>query len=189
MAISGEHIKEVLVRKVEKGNQAYCEIFSHKLIDTHSKHIARINESTNTVHRLSQKVGYNIDIIGSHRKTILEDERQRIQNMKNATCLRAARFVISSDGRVWADNTHWTIAYILRFGCDVTLKDIPSYVVDFRSNIPIIIEYKNILFDSLYCIKSAVACAKRIQDRLDNGWRPIDISFTINDLINDLYDK
>lgn len=52
-----------------------------------------------------------------------------------------------------------------------------------------IIEYDNILFDSMYCIKSAIACAKRIQDRLDKGWRPINTSFTINDLIKDLYNN
>lgn len=189
MAIPGEHIKKFLVCKVDKENQDYSEIFNYKLINTHSKHIAYINEMTHELHKLSLKVDYNIDVIGSHRNTTLEDERQRIQNMKNSSCLRAARFVICSDSRIWADNTHWTIAYILKFGNSVTLKDIPSYVVDFRNDIPIIIEYDNILFDSMYCIKSAIACAKRIQDRLDKGWRPINTSFTINDLIKDLYNN
>lgn len=189
MAISGEHIKEFLVSIVEKDNKYYSEIINHKLINTHSKHIAHISDITYKVHELSQKVGYSIDIIGSHRNTVLEVERQRIQNMKNSTCLRAARFVISSDGRIWADNTHWTIAYILKMGYEVTLKDIPSYIVDLRNDTPIIIEYDNVLFDSMYCIKSAIACAKRIQDRLNNGWRPENITFTINDLIKDLYNR
>ena len=187
MAISGEHIKEFLVCRTEKENPYYSKIINYKLINTHSKHIAHINDTTYKLHELSQEIGYNIDIIGSHRNTVLEDERQRIQNMKNSTCLHAARFVISSDGRIWADNTHWTIAYILKMGYDVTLKDIPFYIVDFRKEIPAIIECDNILFDSTYCIKSAIACAKRIQDRLNNGWRPLNITFTIYDLIKDLY--
>lgn len=190
MAITGEHIKEFRVYKFEETTSSqYNEIFSQRLVDTQAKHIAYIDSKTEHLHKLSIAVEYNIDIIGSHRNTVLEDERQRILNMKNSDCLRAARFVICEDGRIWADNTHWTISYTMRFGNDVTIRDIPAYIVDFRSSIPTIVEHGNVLFDSMFCIKSAIACAKRIQDRVNNGWRPIDISFTINDLINNLYNK
>jgi len=189
MAITGEHIKEFSICKLEKENQNYSDIFNYKLINTHSKHIANIDEATQKWHDLSKQVGYDMDVIGSHRQTTLEDERRRIQNMKNSSCLRAARFVVSLDGRIWADNTHWTIAYILKYGNMTTIKDIPSYIVDFRNNTPIVVEQKNVLFDSTYCIKSAIACAKRIQDRLNKGWRPMNMPFTIDDLIKDLYKR
>ena len=81
MAITGEHINNFTFCKVEKENEYYSEILNYKLIDTHSKHIALINESTEKLHALALKVDYNIDIIGSHRKTTLEDERQRIQTL------------------------------------------------------------------------------------------------------------
>lgn len=163
MAITGEHIKEFSICKLEKENQNYSDIFNYKLINTHSKHIANIDEATQKWHDLSKQVGYDMDVIGSHRQTTLEDERRRIQNMKNSSCLRAARFVVSLDGRIWAD--------------------------DFRNNTPIVVEQKNVLFDSTYCIKSAIACAKRIQDRLNKGWRPMNMPFTIDDLIKDLYKR
>lgn len=188
MAITGEHINNFIFYKVEKENEYYSDIFNYKLIDTHSKHIAYINENTEKLHTLALKVNYNIDIIGSHRKTTLEEERQRIQNMKNSSCFRAARFVVCSDGRIWADNTHWTIAYIQKLGDAVTIKNIPSYIIDFRNDIPTVIEYDDIIFDSIFCVKSAIACAKRIQDRVNNGWRPTHTIYTIHDLIKDLYE-
>ena len=37
---------------------------------------------------------------------------------------RAIRFVISKDNRLWSDNTHWTLAYILEKGVDALVLDV-----------------------------------------------------------------
>lgn len=189
MAITGENVKEFVMRYIDVLNQEYSGILNKKIIDTESKHIPAINGSTLHLHRLSQNVGYKFDIIGSHRESNLESEMQRINNMKNAQCPRAARFVLTSDGRIWADNTHWTIAYIFKYGQNTTIADIPSYLVDFRYDIPIILDYGNVVFDSIFCIRSAIACAERIETRLRKGWRGKDISYTINNLIKGLYNN
>lgn len=47
---------------------------------------------------------------------------------------RAVRFVITKDGRIWSDNTHWTLAHLIKNGMDVMVGDIPIYVVDFAKN-------------------------------------------------------
>jgi len=187
MAIVGEHIKAFALIDIEESKNDISQFLSMNIRDAQSKHIARLDENTKTLHALSKKVFYEYDVFGSHRKhTTLEDERQRIANMMECDCQRAARFVICRDGRIWADNTHWTIAYILRYGPHTVMNDIPSYLIDFRMEIPYVINKGNVVFDSTASIKSAIACAKRIQDRVDIGWRPMSLSYTIQDLMNDL---
>lgn len=157
-----------------------------KLVETESKHIVYPNLHKDIVD-LSYKVQYKYFIIGSHHKNFkIVSEIERINNMKNALCKRPARFVISRDGRVWADNTHWTLSFILN-NQSACIKDVPSYVIDFRNKIPSIIDINHSVYDSLSCILNAIECAYAIQDRLDNGWRPISIKFSINDLFNELF--
>lgn len=42
------------------------------------------------------------------------------------------------------------------------------------------------VLDSIFDIKSAIASAKRIQERLDLGWRPSELSYTIKQLYHDM---
>lgn len=155
-----------------------------------SKHIAYVNCQTEQLHQNALQIGYMYDVFGSHRQyTNLSDEIARIRNMSSTPCLRAVRVVLTSDGKIWADNTHWTIAYILRFGLETQLNDIPFYVIDFRYDNPIVIDYNHTLFDSITEIKNAVNAAKNIQDRVTAGWRNNKLSYTIEELANVLLDK
>lgn len=91
----------------------------------------------------SNLVGYPNTILGIHRNASIQNEYFRIQNMSHSICCRAVRFVISKDGRLWSDNTHWTLAYI------------PMYIIDFRESFPIIYDKDGVVFDSVYDIKCA----------------------------------
>ena len=106
--------------------------------------------------------------------------------MSESLCERAVRFVICSDGRIWSDNTHWTLAYLIKYGFQTTLLDIPAYIVDFRYSTPTVFDKNGVVFDSIFDIKSSIASAKRIQERINMGWRPVEISYTINVLYNDI---
>ena len=106
--------------------------------------------------------------------------------MSKSICQRAVRFVISRDSRIWSDNTHWTLAYLIKQGMDVTIMNIPMYILDFRGEIPIIFDKNGAVFDSLHDIKSAIASAKRIQERIDKGWRPCNLSYKIINLYSDI---
>lgn len=159
-----------------------------KLAETESKHIVYPYLHGDMV-ELSNKVQYDYLVIGSHRRNSkVPSETERINNMKNASCKRPARFVISRDDRVWADNTHWTLSFILN-NQSACIKDVPSYIVDFRNEVPTIININHSVYDSVSCILNAIECAYAIQKRLDNGWRPISIKFTINDLLNELFQQ
>ena len=87
---------------------------------------------------------------------------------------------------MWSDNTHWTISYILKLGNDAKIIDVPAYIVDFRQSIPSIININNTLFDSTESIVDAIQCARQIQNRVENGWRDLNISYQIKDLIKEL---
>lgn len=106
--------------------------------------------------------------------------------MSKSAFLRAVRFVITRDGRIWSDNTHWTLAYFLKYGMEITIMYIPMYIVDFREDVPTIFDKNGTVFDSLFDIRNSIASAQRIQERLDKGWRPPNLSYKIIDLNNDI---
>lgn len=81
------------------------ELLALKLVCLECKHIALVDQHTYRLHKN--------DIWGSHRTyTSIFDELSRINNMKQSSCLRAVRIVITQDGRCWSDNTHWTLSYL-----------------------------------------------------------------------------
>lgn len=156
------------------------------LVGIESKHVAFKNDATSIFFELSWKVGYENTILGIHRTSIIKNEYMRIKNMSQSPCLRAVRFVITKDNNIWSDNTHWTLAYIYRHGLETRISDIPLYIIDFRNELPVIYDCEGVVFDSILDIKKAIAAAKSIQDRLDLGWRPQNISYTIGQLYRDM---
>ena len=140
------------------------------LINTESKHVALKNDATSIFFELSEKVEYSNTILGIHRTSIITNEYFRIKNMSNSSCLRAVRFVI----------------YIYIYGLGAKISDIPLYIIDFRSKLPIIYDCEGVVFDSISDIKKSIAAAKSIQERLELGWRPNKISYTIGQLYNEL---
>lgn len=165
------------------------EILSYKdvlLINTESKHVAFKNDTTNIFFELSAQVKYENTILGIHRTSIIKNEYMRIINMSQSPCSRAIRFVIPKDNNIWSDNTHWTLAYIYKYGLETKIADIPFYIVDFRNELPVIYDCEGVVFDSLSDIKKAIAAARSIQERLDLGWRPQNISYTIGQLYSDM---
>lgn len=188
MAITGENIHDF--QYVDFGYQSVPfeikEFLTRKLEDVESKHVASKKEETAAFFQCSQKVGYPNTVLGIHRNSNIRNEFFRIQNMSRSLCQRAVRFAICSDGKIWSDNTHWTLAYLLKKGANISVSEIPAYIIDFRGNHPIVYDKNNVVFDSVSDIKSAIASAKRIQERLDLGWRPIELSYTIKQLKKDI---
>jgi hypothetical protein len=188
MAITGEKIYEFTYIKFD---DTMCpdqikSYASTKLIHIESKHVAFLDNNTKIFFELSEKVNYGNTVLGIHRNATIQNEYFRIINMSKSICQRAVRFVISRDSRIWSDNTHWTLAYLIKQGMDVTIMNIPMYILDFRGEIPIIFDKNGAVFDSLHDIKSAIASAKRIQERIDKGWRPCNLSYKIINLYSDI---
>lgn len=156
-----------------------------KLLDVQSKHFV-FPEKNKYLSELSNRVNYNFSVFGSNHNAVISEEKNRIINMSKSSCERPVRFVIDNFNRIWADNTHWCIAYILKYGNDTTIGDVPMYIIDLRNHVPKIININNTVYDSLNHIKNAIICAKEIQNRIDQGWRNIEVSYCIKDLISEL---
>ena len=188
MAITGEEIHsfQYIDYDIKNPPARVVNYLLKALGSIESKHVANFQDNTKIFFEYSEKVGYPNTILGIHRNAKIEDEYFRINNMAQSTCNRAVRFMISKDGRIWSDNTHWTLAYLLHRGDTTLVSDIPAYIIDFREKIPTIYDKDGVVFDSIYDIKSAIASAKRIQERLDLGWRPFDVSYTIKHLQLDI---
>lgn len=188
MAITGEHISKLQYVNFEKENPpiTITNYLCEKLENAESKHVADFRDRTKIFFEYSNLVGYPNTILGIHRNASIQNEYFRILNMSHSICHRAVRLVISKDGRLWSDNTHWTLAYILEKGTEILVTDIPMYIIDFRESVPTIYDKDSVVFDSIYDIKCAIASAKRIQERLDLGWRPSEFSYTIKQLHQDI---
>ena len=166
-------------------NEKNFYLMNTKLKDAQSKHFV-LTEQNKILEILSKKADYKYSIFGSNHNSNICEEKNRIVNMSTSSCERPLRFVIDNYGRIWADNTHWCIAYILKYGKNTTLIDIPVYIVDFRENLPIIVNINNTIYDSIDHVKNAIRCAYDIQNRINLGWRPKDVSYCIEDLIKEL---
>ncbi|WP_455617949.1 hypothetical protein [Eisenbergiella sp.] len=188
MSITGESIHNFYYIDFCTDNppSRIMDFLNKHIEDVESKHVAGYSNRTKVFFEYSEKVGYSNTILGAHRSATIENEYFRIQNMGKSKCNRAVRFVICKNGVIWSDNTHWTLAYLLQNGSNTSIYDIPSYIIDFREEFPIIYDKDGVVFDSISDIKSAIASAKRIQDRIDLGWRPKEKSYTIKQLYRDI---
>lgn len=181
--------KESFIYIVFKKDNWPSDIISYRdilLTDVESKHVAFKNDATDIFFELSEQVEYENTILGIHRTSIIQNEYLRIKNMSQSPCLRAVRFVIAKDNNIWSDNTHWTLAYIYKYGLETRISNIPLYIIDFRNKLPIVYDCEGVVFDSLSDIKKSMAAAMSIQKRLDLGWRPQNISYTIGQLYRDI---
>jgi len=188
MSITGENIHRFQYVDYTNNNipSSISDYILKKIGNVESKHVADFRNTTEKFFKNSEIVGYPNTILGIHRNASIKNEFFRIQNMCHSICNRAVRFVITKDERIWSDNTHWSLAYILQNGITTLLSEIPMYIVDFRESIPIIYDKEGVVFDSINDIKNAIASSERIQNRLNLGWRPLDDSYTIEQLYQDL---
>lgn len=179
-------MNKIMIIKLDKTSIEMSKLLNMKLVDLECKHIPLVNKENHEIYINSKGIGYNYLLFGSHRENYnLSNELNRVKNMSNSSCLRAVRIVLTNDGKIWSDNTHWTIAYIYRFGKDSRLRDIPIYIVDLRYKIPSVIDCDNTLFDSISNIQKAIIASSSIQNRINSGWRK-NQSYTINNFLNDL---
>jgi hypothetical protein len=160
------------------------DLYNFNLLDLNCKHIAYINSTTQKIFKLSESVGYKWCILGSNRNSDISNEKERIIQMKDSNYRRPIRIIITKDFRMWCDNTHWTISYILKYGKNIKIKDIPFYIINLKEDI--IIDFNNLVMIDYEDIHNIISCAKELQTRIDNGWRPCEISYTIGDLMKSL---
>ncbi len=171
----------------EKFNQ---DVLDLKISELECKHILCENTDNQFFVELAKKVQYQWVVFGSHRG-LKEEERiqfeiNRINDMASSDFCRPVRIVKTDNGKLFADNTHWVLAYLKRFGDNIKLKDIPFYLVDFCHKIPLIVDFNNSVIKNYEDIKNAVNAAGEIEERIEKGWRDDNISYTIQEFCDEI---
>ncbi|MFD1902790.1 hypothetical protein [Enterococcus termitis] len=159
-------------------------IKNYPLEQLECKHICYIKDDLSTkIYREAISCGYEKVVLGSHRRATHSEEINRILEMATTKdFLRPVRVVMDKYGRFWCDNTHTTLAYILRGGQQ--LKDIPFYVVNLQSDS--IISCDNTIAGDIQDLRNIYSSALRIQERINNGIRPNGVKWTISSLLKNM---
>lgn len=158
----------------------------------HAKHIMNSSTETELVEKYAE-VGFkslgleNRLKFGAHRGGSVSSEKAIIESMRATGFKRPVRLVITKDGRIWSDNTHTTVSWVLRLGNWAMVCEIPYYVVDLRGEMPTVYGGAGVLSDSMKDIRLAIACSYRIERLVEAGYRPLDVAWRIADVMRNLY--
>lgn len=174
---------DYILKKYEEYIKSNKDVLDLKLTELECKHILFKNTGTKLFVDLAEKVNYEWVVFGSHRDLAEKDRVQfeinRINDMSKSKNSRAVRIVKTSNGKYFADNTHWVLAYLKRFGENAKLKDIPFYLVDFCHNVPLIVDINNSVLKNDQDMKNAVNAAGDVEERIEKGWRSKSVVYTI----------
>lgn len=149
--------------------EGYNWVLGTRVGDCFSKHVLRVqSDKAKKLLEESTKLGYPGALWGNCYGSYLADEEVNrtcqlytIHKMLQDGIDNALRVIIGENGSLWADNMHTAVRNILVKGEGVTLGDINMYIVDMRdTGLPVVVNYKKALRDSLYDIKGVVACGQ-----------------------------
>ena len=166
------------------------ELSETSIKDTQCKHIA-INTPSQIAQIFEEKaklVNYEYCYMSIKTNYNIIDNQNYVYKMAIISNFRPAKYIIDRTGRIWADNTHTSLSILVRHGIMATIKTADFYFVDLR--------YGNNIFQPSHLPKLSeesyykiIANSLKLQKRLDSGWRPAPLSYTIQDLyLNDNYD-
>lgn len=156
--------------------------------DTECKHIA-INTPVNTAKIFQERasiVNYEYCFMSLKSNYNINDNHKYVQHMVETPNFRPAKYVIDKNGRIWTDNTHTSLSIMVRNGIFASINSADYFFIDLREeNIIFQPNYLPILPNEIY--SKIIFNALKIQQRIDNGWRPISLSYTLENLY--LYDN
>lgn len=184
-----EEPKKFRVIEIEKnGNHdIYDFVLNKKLVSLNCKHIMTVNSLTQEVYNLADKAfeavgAFNRMPWGARRNGTLQSEMEIIKGMVNSEFMRPMRVVIDKQDRIWADNTHTAVSWVLRKGVDCKLIDVPFYIVDLRVETKVI-SVDGSLSNDLNDVKGAIKASSRITNLIEHGYRPNSIKWRVGDLM------
>lgn len=173
------------------------DLLNIKLTDMFCKHVIRRNPDgvqikAGKLYIESCKLGYKVCNWGLHvgHAGDIQYHINSIVQMERDEYNPAVRIVICKydfcdTSIVWVDNLHSAIKYIREYGKDVTLRDIPFYVVDISDyEHPSVHGHNGSLRKKHEDILGAVSCAYK-RFRRSNSKELIEIGYTLKDFLND----
>ena len=180
-------VRDYEYKNIYLDDEKYISFFERLVKSCQCKYISKLSKSTQILYQLAKIVGFDNIFLGYNKKPNLKEEMEKIRQLSYSKENRPIRIIIANDNRLWADNTFWALAYMDRIGVNIKLKDIPFYIVDTTKKVPSIISVNGSVIENQEDIKIAIGYSLRINELLDEGWRSIDISYTIEDLFNEIF--
>jgi cytochrome c biogenesis factor len=170
-----------------QNNAVHKKVAKTQLKNVQSKFVATINnKKTKTFALLAQKFGKPFVVFGSHKDYTPLQEQEEIAFLAWQKSLVPLKLVLVPDGRIFTLNTHRSLAYMMRFGQNVRIGQVPFVLFDFS----------NFAHPQIVDVNGSVTAVKNLQnlyqsaldltDRVQNGWRPKNMSYTLQDLHNQL---
>ncbi|MER8513721.1 hypothetical protein NKH47_12305 [Mesorhizobium sp. M1060] len=174
--------------RVDQAEEIIAELASIRarpLADLQSKHTVPGDMSPVSIalRRLGADVGYPYADIGTDHRRDHGADRVYVARMAVEAQLRPIKIVITRCNRLWADNTHWALAALRKFGPGCHIGDVEHYVVRFVGMGPELLALPPTMGEAER--REAIRLASSIQTRLDAGWRPHSVSYTIGQLFRD----
>jgi len=164
----------------------YKHLSTHFVCDAESKHIALATPASMAIElkKLADVVGYKYCFMSDGDNFDPKFVVKSIYRMYESGFNRPVKYILTSDGRIWSDNTHTSILYAFKYGFDVKIFETDYYIVDVRKTCPVIFLGSQSISEKHFIpiIKNALA----VETRVRLGWRPRDVRYTIGDLC--LYD-
>lgn len=114
------------------------------------------------------------------------DNHEYVRRMAETPNFRPAKYIIDKSGRMWTDNTHTSLSIMVRNRISAPINSADYFFVDLRDeNIILQPQHLPILSETIY--SKIIFNALKLQQRIDNGWRPVPLSYTMEELY--LYDN
>lgn len=171
--------------QIIKMNNKYNKYLDFQLAQIEAKYIGKITAKTKTLLELGKKFENPDVLLGSHKGYSAFQQQDIITLLANGNNSVPVKLFLLDNERVFVGNTSWAIAYLIRYGEKVKLKEIPFFIVDLRERNPIVIDYNGSAY-SQSNIQKAITSAQKLSERLKNGWRPIENKYTLGMLKNQL---
>lgn len=128
----------------------------------------------------AKAVGYEFPRVGRAQGLTQPEDIEDVHRKAGVEVLRPIKVIIGSDGRLWADNTHWSLAWMVRKGVMVPLDEVDHYAIDVRGVVAVVHDPPSSLIDA--SLVTAVDNALRLRSMLLAGFRPHPLSLTLEDL-------
>lgn len=175
----------------------YIDIQNMKIEDTLCKHVIGfinsnggidfLSSKERLVYEASHKIGYDRALWGYGTGIYKDYETNRAVQLHSILKMiykgfkRCFRVVIDKEGVPWIDNLHSGIRDIIVYDNDVTIENVPHYIVDMSKDTPIIVS-NGVTFDSITNIKGAIRASKARVERVSEEIK--EVNHTIKEFMS-----
>lgn len=158
------------------------ELRSIKLRDFESMHVTVTDE---LFIKYAERAGQASPILGRQEGLTVERALEKIVNDINSTLREPVGVLLDKHGRLWALDTMLVTSYALCYGKEAKLDWPDFFVVDLNKKQ--LIDYRNVLQGKgiEFIGKQVKECIK-LHRLLKKGLRPVDMTYTIGDLMGRL---